>query len=213
VQEQDIKAQALTAKYILENFNKITLNIYSMNKTTGDESNVTASVIQSPGGNVGGVDTVKVTFVFKGEDEANITIWASKDYSTIVRIDMNGQTVEGALANMYGQQLLSQANSLLLPLTYVVGNIEFKIAGDTIMAAKHGWQVTKAAPTTNEISGHTYNAYEIAFKNVGDASTTADNIEATITEIVPNAWVVTHLIVNWGDGSVLTLQVTELIPK
>ena len=197
---------------ILENYEKVALNIYYMNKTTGDETNTTVTMTQAPGGNVGGVDTMKVTFSIKGDEQTNLTMWVSKDYSTVVKIEMNGQVLEGQLANVYGQQFLKQASAILMPYTYV-GDIRFKIASDSAVALKTGWEVTSVTPTTTSISGHSYKAYSIAVKNVADSDNAASDVKLVVAEISPNVWVITHINVNMKDGSVFSVQITELVPK
>lgn len=183
-----------------------------MNKTTNEETNVTVTMTQEPGGNVGGVDTVKVVFSVSGDEQANLTLWMSKDYSTVVKLDMNGQTLEGQLANLYGQQLLRQASAILMPYTYV-GDIRLKIAGDTAAAIKAGWEVTGVTPTTVTISGHPYKAYSVTVKNVADADSVTSDIELTATEISPNVWILTYIHANMKDGSAFTGQILELVPK
>ena len=210
-----MNVKALTIETILKNYERIILNVYYMHKTTGDETNVTVTMTQGPGGNVGGVDTVKVMFIVtsnKENEQGNLTLWMSKDYSTVVRIDADGQTVEGQLAEMYGQQVLRHASALLMPYAHV-GDIHLKIAGETAAAVKAGWEVTSVTPTTVSISGHSYRAYSVAAKNVADTDSIVSDMESTVAEISPNVWVLIHMHANMKDGSVFNGQILELVPK
>lgn len=158
---------------------------------------------------------MKVVFTVTSNNEneqENLTLWMSKDYSTVVKIDMNGQTLEGQLANVYGQQILRQASVLLMPYAYV-GDIRLKIAGETAAAVKAGWEVTSVTPTTVSISGHSYKAYSVAVKNVADTDNIASDVELTVAEISPDVWVLIHMHANMKDGSVFNGQIMELVPK
>jgi hypothetical protein len=182
---------------------------------TGHELTASLTLTQAPGGNVSGVDTIKVDITVWNSEGSNgtLSIWVDKNnYGNVVKLEMNGQSVEGQAAALYGQQVISQINAMIVPFTYV-GNLELYIAQGSITATKHGWQVTSATPSTTTISGKTYRTYTITLKNIADTQSDATQTTIKVMEMQPNTWMLYYLGATLKDGTTITLQITELTPK
>ncbi len=203
-----------TFQSFLANYSRLKLDYRYVN-ATGDELTASLLMTQAPGGSVGGVDTIKVDITVQSSEGSNgtLSIWVDKNnYGNVVKLEMNGQSVEGQAATLYGQQVISQINAMIAPFTYA-GNIELYIAQGSITATKHGWQVISVTPTTTTISGKTYRAYVITLKNVADTQSDATQATVKIMETQPNTWMLYYLGANLKDSSSITLQIAELTPK
>ncbi len=203
-----------TFQSFLANYSKLKLDYRHVN-ATGYEITASLTITQTLGGNVGGVDTIKVDITVRSSEGGNgtLSIWVDKNnYDNVVKLEMNGQTIEGQAAALYGQQVISQINAMIAPFTYT-GNMELYIVQGSITATKHGWQVTSATPTTTTISGKTYKAYTITLKNIADTQSKATQTTIKVMEIQPNTWMLYYLGANLKDNSSITLQITELTPK
>ena len=203
-----------TFQAFLANYSRLKLNYRYVN-ATGDELTASLLITQAPGGSIGGVDTIKVDITVRSSEGSNgtLSIWVDKNnYDNVVKLEMNGQTIEGQAATLYGQQVISQINAMIAPFTYA-GNMELYIAQGSITATKHGWQVISATPTTTTISGKTYRAYVITLKNVADTQSDTTQATVKIMETQPNTWMLYYLDANLKDSSSITLQITELTPK
>ena len=203
-----------TFQSFLANYSKLKLDYRHVN-ATGYEITASLTITQTLGGNVGGVDTIKVDITVRSSEGGNgtLSIWVDKNnYDNVVKLEMNGQTIEGQAAALYGQQVISQINAMIAPFTYA-GNMELYIVQGSITATKHGWQVTSVTPTTTTISGKTYKAYTITLKNIADTQSKAMQATVKIMEAQPNTWMLYYLGANLKDSSSITLQITELTPK
>ncbi len=203
-----------TFQSFLANYSKLKLDYRHVN-ATGYEITASLIITQTLGGNVGGVDTIKVDITVRSSEGGNgtLSIWVDKNnYDNVVKLEMNGQTIEGQAAALYGQQVISRINAMIAPFTYA-GNMELYIAQGSITATKHGWQVISATPTTTTISGKTYKAYVITLKNVADTQSDTTQATVKIMEAQPNTWMLYYLGANLKDSSSITLQIAELTPK
>ena len=203
-----------TFQSFLANYSRLKLDYRYVN-ATGDELTASLLITQAPGGSIGGVDTIKVDITVRSSEggDGTLSIWVDKNnYDNVVKLEMNGQTIEGQATALYGQQVISQINAMIAPFTYA-GNMELYIAQGSITATKHGWQVISATPTTTTISGKTYRAYVITLKNVADTQSDTTQATVKIMETQPNTWMLYYLDANLKDSSSITLQITELTPK